>query len=385
MRNTVRIKASEGYAALNLRQEAGAPGRMTVRNLPRVAASLPLRPLCAVGAHIIAAEGSCLYALTRGVANPLLIADLGEGAESYCAIAGGSRAIVMTSAGAQHIVVDANGEAVCIGPLPGLPAVTLGLAEAATFTESITATELADAEALRRGELGAADAEALRLKLAEAWERIVERARAAGAVIVAPAGGVTAEVRQIDSAGAAVASLGVRTVDGAPEVPTAYAGLSDARIEPFVVTAAAVCVRAVIGALDAGAAAEWGAEAGTVEIALGAAPAVSASWGFRVERPAGSESRVAVVTSLSSSAPPVSAPRQSVARHPAGEGTTLLLTPPATVDAPVAEVECGGFVARAGAVSGDVVLWADIDGHPGEAAVASASSPLSVTLSLIHI
>lgn len=381
MKNTVKIKASEGFAALNLRHDpgAGTRGWMTVRGLPMRVAGLPLRPLCAVGTHVIAADGGCLYALTPGVANPLLLADLGAEGECYCAIAGGDRAIVMTSAGAQHIAVDGNGEAVCLGTLPGLPPVSLSLDDAGTYTESISATELTDADALRRGMLGDDDAAALRSKLAEAWARIEGRARAAGAVIVAPGGGLAAEVRQLDGAGAAVASRGVVAVGGASEVAAAYADLSDGRVGPFALTVSARRVRAEIGALDREAAAVWGADAGTVEIALGAAPAVSASWTFRVEHAAGGESRLAVVTALVSAAPSLSEPRQSVGRHAAGEATMLLLTPPAEVDAPVAEAPRGGFVARAGAVSGDVVLWADIDGRRGEAAVAPASSPLALT------
>ncbi len=109
-----------GAAAANLRF-CSRMGAMVATGLPRRVADRPLVALCMLGPHhLIASEGCCLYALDRRAGAATLLADLGAGNEAYCAIGGSARAIVMTSAGAQHIVLAGEDEAVCLGALPQL-------------------------------------------------------------------------------------------------------------------------------------------------------------------------------------------------------------------------------------------------------------------------
>lgn len=305
---------------------------------------------------------------------------LGEGTEVYCAVTGGDRAIVMTSAGAHHVVMR-GGEPVSLGTLPELPPVELTLEGVATLTESTPALTLTDVSALREGTLSAADAATLKEHLMAAWQRIVSRANTLGACVM-PAGiTVTAEVRQLDSAGAATGSRGRMAVGGGSGVATAYASVTDGgMLAPVTLSVKVMKMRVDIGARDAEADATWGAGASGVEVALSAAPAVAASWRMRVEHPASGEARVAVITDLDARSAAQDAPLQSVLRADAGTPLSTLVEIPATVIAAVGEVVAGtGFIARAGAVSGDVVLWADIDGRCGEVGVASAASPLSLT------
>ncbi len=103
---------------------------------------------------------------------------------TYCAIGGSARAIVMTSAGAQHIVLAGEDEAVCLGALPQLPPVAVELRQVMTITETAGAIRLSDPDALRGGALGAADASALRPSSTRRGERVAARARAGNAAIV---------------------------------------------------------------------------------------------------------------------------------------------------------------------------------------------------------
>lgn len=396
-------------ATTNLRR--GRNGGFEVVGLPVEAASLPLRPLCSMASgYVIAACGPELWALRAevgavgvmgglGVMGNLgdlgeegaqssqstrralsFLSALGEGTEVYCAVAGGDQAIVMTSAGAHHVVMR-WGEPVSLGTLPELPPVGLTLEGVATLTESTPALTLTDVSALREGTLSAADAATLKEHLMAAWQRIVSRANTLGACVM-PAGiTVTAEVRQLDSAGAATGSRGRMAVGGGSGVTTAYASVTDAGVlAPVTLSIKVMKMRVDIGARDAEADATWGAGASGVEVALSAAPAVTASWRMRVEHPASGEARVAVITDLDARSSAQDAPLQSVLRADAGTPLSTLVEIPATVIAAVGEVVAGtGFIARAGAVSGDVVLWADIDGRCGEVGVASAASPLSLT------
>lgn len=409
MRKMVSECGALTLATTNLRR--GRNGGFEVVGLPVEAASLPLRPLCSMASgYVIAACGPELWALRAevgavgvmgglGVMGNLgdlgeegaqssqstrralsFLSALGEGTEVYCAVAGGDQAIVMTSAGAHHVVMR-WGEPVSLGTLPELPPVGLTLEGVATLTESTPALTLTDVSALREGTLSAADAATLKEHLMAAWQRIVSRANTLGACVM-PAGiTVTAEVRQLDSAGAATGSRGRMAVGGGSGVTTAYASVTDAGVlAPVTLSIKVMKMRVDIGARDAEADATWGAGASGVEVALSAAPAVTASWRMRVEHPASGEARVAVITDLDARSSAQDAPLQSVLRADAGTPLSTLVEIPATVIAAVGEVVAGtGFIARAGAVSGDVVLWADIDGRCGEVGVASAASPLSLT------
>lgn len=436
MRKMVSECGALTLATTNLRR--GRNGGFEVVGLPVEAAGLPLRPLCSMASgYVIAACGPGLWALraevgavgdlgvmgvvggmgglgvmgnlgeegalsSQSTLNSLssrstlsnlrtrssqstrstlsFLSALGEGTEVYCAVAGGDRAIVMTSAGAHHVVMR-GGEPVSLGTLPELPPVGLSLEGVATLTESTPALTLTDVSGLREGVLSAADAATLKEHLMAAWQRIVSRANTLGACVM-PAGiTVTAEVRQLDSAGAATGSRGRMAVGGGSGVATAYASVTDAGVlAPVTLSVKVMKMRVDIGARDAEADATWGAGASGVEVALSAAPAVTASWRMRVEHPASGAARVAVITDLDARSSAQDAPLQSVLRADAGTPLSTLVEIPATVTAAVGEVVAGtGFIARAGAVSGDVVLWADIDGRCGEVGVASAASPLSLT------
>lgn len=439
MRKMVSECGALTLATTNLRR--GRNGGFEVVGLPVEAAGLPLRPLCSMASgYVIAACGPELWALRAevgavgvmgglgavgglGVMGNLgdlgeegalssrstrstqstqstwstqsnlrtrstlstrralsFLSALGEGTEVYCAVAGGDRAIVMTSAGAHHVVMR-GGEPVSLGTLPELPPVELTLEGVATLTESTPALTLTDVSALREGVLSAADTATLKEHLMSAWRRIVSRANTLGACVMPDGITVTAEVRQLDSAGAATGSRGRMAVGGGSGVTTAYASVTDAGVlAPVTLSIKVMKMRVDIGARDAEADATWGAGASGVEVALSAAPAVTASWRMRVEHPASGEARVAVITDLDARSSAQDAPLQSVLRADAGTPLSTLVEIPATVIAAVGEVVAGtGFIARAGAVSGDVVLWADIDGRCGEVGVASAASPLSLT------
>lgn len=365
-------------ATTNLRR--GRNGGLEAVGLPVEAAALALRPLCRMASgYVIAACGSALWALWAD-GRVGLVAALGDGVEVYCAVAGGDRAIVMTSAGAHHVVMR-GGEPVSLGTLPELPPVELALEDVATLTESTPALTLTDVSALREGALSATDAATLKEHLSGAWQRIVSRANTFGARIIPDDITVTAEVRQLDGEGAAVGSRGRVAVGGGCGVATAYASITDGGVlAPVTLSVKVMKMRVTVGARDAEADATWGAGAAGVEVALSAAPAVTASWRMRVEHPEAGNARVAVITDLDARRAAPDAPLQSALRADAGTPLSTLVEIPEAVTAPVGEVVAGkGFIARAGAVSGDVVLWADIDGRPGEVGVASASSPLSLT------
>lgn len=365
-------------ATTNLRR--GRKGGLEAVGLPVEVAALALRPLCSMASgHVIAVGGSALWSLRAG-GEAGLVAVVGEGVEVYCAVAGGDRAIVMTSAGAHHVVLR-GGEPVSLGTLPELPPVELALDDVATLTESTPALTLTDVSALREGALSATDAATLKEHLSAAWQRIVSRANTLGACIIPDGITVTAEVRQLDGEGAAVGSRGRVAVGGGSGVATAYASITDGGVlAPVTLSVKVMKMRVDVGARDAEADATWGAGAAGVEVVLSAAPAVTASWRMRVEHPEAGDVRVAVITDLDARSAAPDAPLQSALRADAGTPLSTLVEIPAAVTAPVGEVVAGkGFIARAGAVSGDVVLWADIDGRPGEVGVASASSPLSLT------
>lgn len=401
-------------AVTNLRR--GRNGGLMAVGLPVEAAALPLRPLCRMASgYVIAACGSALWALraegepgavgamgimgevggigglgelgdrstlrTRSTpGTPRMLGALGDGVEVYCAVAGGDRAIVMTSAGAHHVVMR-GGEPVSLGTLPELPPVELTQEDVATLTESTPALTLTDVSTLREGALSATDAAMLKEHLTAAWQRIVSRANTLGARIIPEGITVTAEVRQLDGEGASVGSRGRMAVGGGSGVATAYASITDGGVlAPVTLSVKVMKMRVDVGARDAEADATWGAGAAGVEVALSAAPAVTASWRMRVEHPSSEEARVAVITDLDARSATPDAPLQSVLRADAGTPLSTLVEIPSTVTTPVGEVVAGkGFIARAGAVSGDVVLWADIDGRSGEVGVALAASPLSLT------
>ncbi len=386
MKHILNLRAAKTRAisVTNLRPSADGLALEAV-GLPRAVTSLPLRPLCRAGGLIVAARGSRLFTFDplHPETNPTLIAALPSGAESYCALGGGNRAIVMTSKGARHITV-AGGEAICLGALPGLPEVETELTEAAELTETVAGITLTDPDALRSGALAPADAAALTAGLRAAWERIVARARASGAVIVPAEGAaIMAETRRTDASGAAVDTTGPRPV-GAPgsASPTAIASIAAGAIAPFTLSVKVYRLRVTIGAISAEDAAAWGAEAGGVVVAVTAAPAVTVSWTMRVERPASGEGRLAVTTLIAAPAPAADLPRQTVAVAPAGSAATeLTVSIPEAVTEPVGPLPApGSFIARRCGASGDIVVWADIDGAPGDVAVAPAASPLAVTL-----
>lgn len=365
-------------ATTNLRR--GRKGGLEAVGLPVEVAALALRPLCSMASgHVIAVGGSALWSLRAG-GEAGLVAVVGEGVEVYCAVAGGDRAIVMTSAGAHHVVLR-GGEPVSLGTLPELPPVELALDDVATLTESTPALTLTDVSALREGALSATDAATLKEHLSAAWQRIVSRANTLGACIIPDGITVTAEVRRLDGEGAAVGSRGRVAVGGGSGVATAYASITGGGVlAPVTLSVKVMKMRVTVGARDVEADATWGAGAAGVEVVLSAAPAVTASWRMRVEHPEAGDARVAVITDLDARSAAPDAPLQSALRADAGTPLSTLVEIPAAVTAPVGEVVAGkGFIARAGAVSGDVVLWADIDGRPGEVGVASASSPLSLT------
>lgn len=387
MKTTINIKAARGgaIAASGLRLSADGEALEAVP-LPSPVAPILLIPLCAAGGLVIAASGSDLYTFDplSPESNPTLIAALSSGAEIYCGIAGGDKAIVMTSEGARHITVTA-GEAICLGAMPGLPEVEIALTETATLSETVAGITLSDPEALRSGALAPADAAALTANLRATWDRIIPRAEALGAVIIptGPTAAIMAETRRTDATGAAVDSTGPRPVaspDGAP--PTAYATITDGSISPFTISVKVYRLSVTFGAISAEDAAAWGAEAGGAEVACSAAPATTPSWTFRIERPASGESRLAVTTLIHAPVADEDAPRGIVASSDVGaEASTQVVSVPRVITSPVGPLPClGSFVARRGAVSGDIVAWADIDGARGDVAVAPASSPLAVAL-----
>lgn len=210
-------------ATTNLRR--GRKGGLEAVGLPVEVAALALRPLCSMASgHVIAVGGSALWSLRAGD-EAGLVAVVGEGVEVYCAVAGGDRAIVMTSAGAHHVVLR-GGEPVSLGTLPELPPVELALDDVATLTESTPALTLTDVSALREGALSATDAATLKEHLSAAWQRIVSRANTLGACIIPDGITVTAEVRRLDGEGAAVGSRGRVAVGGGSGVATAYASIT---------------------------------------------------------------------------------------------------------------------------------------------------------------
>lgn len=367
-------------------------GHYEAVGLPRKVAALPLRPLCHMASgHVVAVCGEGLYALRReDESEPALLARLGEGSEVYCAVAGGDHAIVMTSAGAHHVALR-GGKPVWLGTIPDLPPVELTLTEVVTLTESTPALTITDMSGLRDGALSVADSAKLKEHLAEAWQRIVARADALSARILPAGVTLTAEVRKLDGAGSPVGSRGRVAVGGGSAVDAAYATVADSGIlAPVTLSVKVMKLRVTIGERDAGTDAAWSAGTFGLEVALSAAPAVTASWRMRVERPASGEARVAVITELAARSAAMDVPLQSVLKADAGTPQSVLVDIPTAVSTPVGEVVAGsGFTARCGAVSGDVVLWADIDGRHGDVGVASAASPLSLlsrcTMSLAAI
>lgn len=348
---------------------------------PSLATGLPLHPLCTIaGSQMIGALASCLYSLSVGSdADPTLIANLGDGAEIYCAITGGNRAIVMTSQGALHILLT-GGEAVCLGSLPSLPPISLSLDAATHLVETIPAVAVADAAAIRSGRLGEADSEALRKAFSEAWTRIVARAETLGMAVIPDGATLTAEVRSLDSAGKAIGSRGRVAVGPGASPAEMKSMLSADAVGPFELSVPVFNVAVGVADLDPEEAAVWGSGATKAEIALSAASPVAVSWGFRVERPALGEPVVTVFPRLTALSSPLDAPLQSVAIIDVGRAARCEVTIPTSVATPVVAVDQpAGLIARVGAISGDVVMWGCLDGAPGDVVVASAASPLAVT------
>lgn len=368
-----------GAAAANLRF-CSRMGAMVATGLPRRVADRPLVALCMLGPHhLIASEGCCLYALDRRAGAATLLADLGAGNEAYCAIGGSSRAIVMTSAGAQHIVLAGEDEAVCLGALPQLPPVAVELREVMTITETAGAIRLSDPDALRGGALGAADASALAAELDKAWERVAARARAGNAAIVPSGASITVEIRQLDGQGAAVGSRGRMAISGGGLPGQIDAPLEGDMLGPVTLSVGAMRLRISIGALGGEDAAAWGSGQVMAEVASGSAPELTVRWTMRVDRPASGSPRVVVIPVVEAVPAEADEPLQSVARVAAGAASEVEAVIPAVVTDPVAEiVEATGLRARCVAVSGDVVMWGCLDGAPGDVAVATAASPLSL-------
>lgn len=367
---------TRGTVAKSLRMNPEGDALMAV-GLPTEITSLPLRPLCAPGADmIIASLGPRLYSVHDG--EVAMIADTGDGGEIYCGIAGGNRAIVMTSAGALHIVADGS-EAVCLGTLPALPSVGVSLEVCANLSETVPPVAIADTDSLRSGALSARDAASLGAAFDAAWQRIKARARALGASVVPEGVTLIAEVRQLDERDKAIGSRGRFPVGGGVSTEAMQVSLSGDHIGPFVLTVPVVKARITVAEMAADERAVWGDGSVKAEVALSAAPAVEASWTVRVERPASGDPRVTVIPHLEAIPSQPGDPLQSVAVIPVGSATEILVAIPERVTDPVAEVTAGeGFIAHAGAVSGDVVVWGCLDGAQGDVAVASASSPLAI-------
>lgn len=344
--------------------------------MPTDIAGMPLRPLCEAAGTVIASLGSSLYAVRDG--GVTMIADAGAGVEIYCGISGGNRAIVMTSAGALHVVTDGE-QTVCLGSLPALPQVDVELATVATLSETVQAVGLSDPDVMRGGALSARDAASLTAALDAAWQRVRSRAVALGASIVPEDMIIMAEVRQLDARDKAIGSRGRMTAGPGVSPDEMKAALNGDTIGPFVFSVPVVKAKITVGAMDAGELEKWGAGSIKAEVALGAAPPVAATWTMRVERPASGEPRLAVIPHLEAAPAAVDDPLQSVAVVPVGSWAQLFVSVPERIVNPVSAVVAGeGFTARAAAVSGDVVVWGCLDGAEGEVAVAPASSPLAL-------
>ncbi|MCM1116333.1 MAG: hypothetical protein NC342_02200, partial [Pseudoflavonifractor sp.] len=170
----IEIRAGQGRPVdMASLRPSGDGAALEATPLPSLLYGRALRPLCCASGMIIASRGSDIYAFCRDnpETNPTLIAALPPGSEVYCAIAGGDKAIVMTSDGPRHVVVT-GGEAVCLGQMPGLPSVDISLREEAVITESVSGITLSEPEAIRDGMLAGADASALTSALTEAWGRL---------------------------------------------------------------------------------------------------------------------------------------------------------------------------------------------------------------------
>ncbi|MBD5346619.1 MAG: hypothetical protein HDR92_05765 [Bacteroides sp.] len=344
---------------------------------PADVAALPLCPLCAMGGGIVvASHGGRLYSLRNG--SVTMIADMGEGCEIHCGIGGGNKAIVMTSAGALHIVAY-GGEAVCLGTMPELPPVNVELEVCAMLSETVANLVLADPDSLRNGALSGRDAAALTSALDAAWQRILTRAAAIGASVIPEGVTVTAEVRRLDPGNKAVGSSGRRAVGPGVSPPEVTMPVSGDSIGPFVLTVPVVKARITMETMDAETMATWGEGSVKAQIALSAAPLVAATWTMRVERPASGNPQLTVITHLEAVSSGADELLQSVAVVPAGTASELSVSVPERITEPVGEVVAGEmFIARTGAVSGDVVMWGGIIGAEGDVAVAPASSPLAI-------
>lgn len=382
MRKKVTVKMkfegrglTEGTEAANMWPDSR--GALCAVGLPVAVADMPLRMLCGLDdSRVVCHCGSSLYVLDRSSDSLTLVADLGEGHVCYCGVAGGGRAIVMTSAGAQHIGMQGD-EPVCLGAMPGLPEVTVELIEGAVVTETVGSISLADGGAMRGGALAEADAKALGAALDAAWRRVVARASALGCAVVPEGVALVAEVRCLDHLGALMTSDGRRMVGGGESPGEVTFPVTDGVVGPGLLSVKAMRLGVTIDAADGTAAALWAGRQVMAEVAVSAAPEVAVGWRMRVERPASGEARVVAVPVVEAVSPRRDAPLQSVARLVAGESQSVAVALPAKVTDPVGEALVpDGFVARCGAVSGDVVVWGGIEGAPGDVVVAAAASPL---------